>query len=116
MAVDESGRELTFAGYRDAVPAHGRLAWQSSESAPTRPSPGMLPTWFESMVLCLALSRLGAIQNPIIPIYRKREVGFIAKAGAADAPDHTGAVAGLRLRGDGEGDRQRDRMACRRWW
>jgi acyl-CoA synthetase (AMP-forming)/AMP-acid ligase II len=31
------------------------------------------------MVLAAALSRLGAVQNPILPIYRTREVGFIAR-------------------------------------
>src|SRR5207245_5887410 len=38
-----------------------------------------LPTWLESMVLVGALSRLGAVQNPIIPIYRGREVRFVAR-------------------------------------
>ena len=42
-----------------------------------------LPTWFESMVLVGALARLGAIQNPIIPIYREREVGFVTKQAGA---------------------------------
>ena len=76
MAVDEDGRTLTFGEYRDQVERvaaglHGRgigeddvVSWQ-------------LPTWFESMVLVAALSRLGAIQNPILPIYRSREVGFV---------------------------------------
>ena len=36
-----------------------------------------LPTWNESLVLVGALARLGARQNPLIPIYRDREVGFI---------------------------------------
>ena len=36
-----------------------------------------LPTWLESMVLVGALARLGAVQNPMLPIYREREVGFI---------------------------------------
>ena len=36
----------------------------------------VLPTWHESLVLAGALCRLGAVQNPIIPIYRDREVGF----------------------------------------
>ena len=36
-----------------------------------------LPTWNESLVLVGALARLGARQNPLIPIYRGREVGFI---------------------------------------
>jgi acyl-CoA synthetase (AMP-forming)/AMP-acid ligase II len=37
-----------------------------------------LPTILEAPVLLGALSRLGAVQNPIIPILRRREVGFIA--------------------------------------
>jgi len=36
------------------------------------------PSRFESLVLAGALSRLGAVQNPILPIYRHREVSFIA--------------------------------------
>ena len=38
-----------------------------------------LPTWTESAVLVGALCRLGAIQNPMLPIYRAREISFIAK-------------------------------------
>jgi len=38
-----------------------------------------LPTWTESAVLVGALARLGAVQNPMLPIYRYREVSFIAK-------------------------------------
>jgi cyclohexanecarboxylate-CoA ligase len=37
-----------------------------------------LPTWTESAVLVGALCRLGAIQNPMLPIYRAREISFIA--------------------------------------
>jgi cyclohexanecarboxylate-CoA ligase len=36
-----------------------------------------LPTTIEACVLMLALARLGAIQNPIIPLLRRREVAFI---------------------------------------
>jgi cyclohexanecarboxylate-CoA ligase len=36
-----------------------------------------LPTTIEACVLMMALARLGAIQNPIIPLLRRREVGFI---------------------------------------
>jgi acyl-CoA synthetase (AMP-forming)/AMP-acid ligase II len=82
MAVDEGNRTLTFAAYRDAVErtaaglaAHGVgtgdvITWQ-------------MPTWFESMTLTGALSRLGAVQNPILPIYREREVGFCAQQAGA---------------------------------
>src|SRR5258706_9957045 len=78
MAVDENGRRLTFAEYRaEAERTAAGLArigigegdvvsWQ-------------LPTWLESIVLVAALSRLGAIQNPMLPFYRAREVGFITK-------------------------------------
>src|SRR5438105_3686215 len=38
-----------------------------------------LPTWTESAVLVGALCRLGAVQNPMLPIYRAREIGFIAE-------------------------------------
>src|SRR5207244_7612676 len=38
-----------------------------------------LPTWTESAVLVGALCRLGAVQNPMLPIYRAREVSFIAR-------------------------------------
>lgn len=75
---DEDGRTLTFAEYRDAsvrmaAALHARgigegdvVSWQ-------------LPTWIEAMVLVGALARLGAVQNPILPIYREREVGFVVR-------------------------------------
>jgi acyl-CoA synthetase (AMP-forming)/AMP-acid ligase II len=75
LAVDEHDRSMTFAEYRAAAErvaagllalggGVGRVAWQ-------------LPTWTESMVLVAALSRLGATQVPMLPIYREREVRFI---------------------------------------
>src|SRR5262245_42993598 len=36
-----------------------------------------LPNWMESAALAAAIDRLGAVSNPIITIYREREVGFI---------------------------------------
>jgi cyclohexanecarboxylate-CoA ligase len=36
-----------------------------------------LPTTIEACVLMMALARIGAVQNPIIPLLRRREVGFI---------------------------------------
>lgn len=38
-----------------------------------------MPSTFEALILVGALSRLGARQNPILPIYRNREVGFIVE-------------------------------------
>jgi len=38
-----------------------------------------LPSWWEGAVLAVAIDSLGAIGNPILPIYRERELGFIAR-------------------------------------
>jgi acyl-CoA synthetase (AMP-forming)/AMP-acid ligase II len=77
-AVDEDGRTLTWAESKRAaeraaagfhalgVGAGDVVSWQ-------------LPTWLEAKVLVLALARLGAIQNPMLPIYREREVGFVVR-------------------------------------
>jgi cyclohexanecarboxylate-CoA ligase len=36
-----------------------------------------LPNWWETVVVFLATARLGAIANPLLPIFRERELGFI---------------------------------------
>ena len=79
LAHEDTGAELTFADYRDAClraaaglyADHG-VPWDTAVS-------WELPTWNESLVLVGALARLGARQNPLIPIYRGREVGFITE-------------------------------------
>jgi len=42
-----------------------------------------LPNWTETLVVLLAAARLGAVANPILPIYRRREVRFILAESAA---------------------------------
>jgi acyl-CoA synthetase (AMP-forming)/AMP-acid ligase II len=78
MAVDDTGRTLTFAEYRaqaeQAAAGLARLGIGEGDVVSWQ-----LPTWLESIVLVAALCRLGAIQNPMLPIYRQREVGFITK-------------------------------------
>ena len=39
----------------------------------------MLPNWYEAIVVQHAVMRLGAVSNPIVPIYRQREVSFILR-------------------------------------
>ena len=82
FAVDEDDRRLSFAGYRDAAL---RAASGLSRLGVTTDCAvsWMLPTWMDSLVLVAALARLGARQNPILPIYRGREVGFITHQSAA---------------------------------
>ncbi|MEX2556207.1 MAG: AMP-binding protein [Actinomycetota bacterium] len=78
LVVDERGDSLTFGGFRDQAEraAAGLLAMGVGEGTVVS---WQLPSWKESIVLVAALSRLGAVQNPILPIYREREVGFIVR-------------------------------------
>ncbi len=73
FGYDESNREMSFAQYRDAAV---RLAASLHERGVREGSAvsWILPTGLNALVLLAALSRLGAVQNPIIPIYRGREV------------------------------------------
>jgi len=76
MAVDERRRSLTFAHYRErcervaaglqtlGVTAEARVSWQ-------------LPTCLDALVLFGALARLQAVQIPLVPLYRDREMSFV---------------------------------------
>ncbi len=83
LVTDESGRSLTFGAYRDEVEAVAAGLQGLGIGADSVVS-WELPTWIESMVLVGALSRLQATQNPILHIYREREVGFIVKQAETD--------------------------------
>ncbi|HEY8526023.1 MAG TPA: AMP-binding protein [Acidimicrobiales bacterium] len=78
MAVDETGQRLTFGAYHDRAErvAAGLAELGVGEGDVVS---WVLPTWLDAMVLFGALRRLGAVQNPILPIYREREVGFIVR-------------------------------------
>jgi cyclohexanecarboxylate-CoA ligase len=77
-AVDEDGRTLTWAeakaGAKRAAAGLARMGIGTGDVVSWQ-----LPTWLESKLLVLALARLGAVQNPMLPIYREREVGFITR-------------------------------------
>jgi acyl-CoA synthetase (AMP-forming)/AMP-acid ligase II len=76
LAFDEQGRSLDFGTLRDGgervaaglietgLRPGSRIAW-------------MLPTRLESLLLTVALARLGCTQIPLIPIYGSRELRFI---------------------------------------
>ncbi|MFI7010389.1 class I adenylate-forming enzyme family protein [Streptomyces sp. NPDC050145] len=67
-----------------------------------------LPTRIETALLSFALARLGAVQSPVIPFYRDREVGFALRESGAEffaTPgvwrgfDHTAMAHRLGARG-----------------
>ena len=57
-----------------------------------------LPNWFEGAALVVALDRLGAISNPIITIYREREVTFACRQVRAKVLVVPGLVRGVDYR------------------
>ena len=79
MAVDEQGRTLDVPWSTATGASGSRPGSRRAASARARRVSWILPSRFEAFVLVGALARLGAVQNPILPIYRHREVGFIAR-------------------------------------
>ncbi len=75
ILFDGAGRSLTVGQLeRRALDAAGNLA-AAGVGEGTVVS-WQLPTWIDTVALSLALSRLGAVQNPILHVYREREVRF----------------------------------------
>jgi acyl-CoA synthetase (AMP-forming)/AMP-acid ligase II len=70
-------RELFDAGQRLAVGLHRRGLRRGDKAAV------QLPNWVEFIEVLTALSRLGVIMVPIMPIYRREDVGYVlSNAGA----------------------------------
>jgi acyl-CoA synthetase (AMP-forming)/AMP-acid ligase II len=82
LVIDEHGNQLTFHGLHDRAERAAAGLHALGVRCGTRVM-WMLPTWIETLVLSAALARLGAVQVPLIPVYRHREVGFIARQCAA---------------------------------
>ena len=76
FAVDEHDRTLDFATYRSECLRCAAGLSDRGVSADSHVS-WVLPTCLESLILIGALARLGARQNPILPIYGEREIRFI---------------------------------------
>jgi cyclohexanecarboxylate-CoA ligase len=78
VALDERDVELSFA----------QLAQRAGDTAGALAAAGVgsgtrvvwqLPTWLDALVVTAALSRLGAVQVPLLPIYREREVRVVLR-------------------------------------
>jgi cyclohexanecarboxylate-CoA ligase len=83
LLVDVEGRHVTCRAYRDESLRVASVLGELGIGRSTLVS-WILPTGIDALVLAAALSRLGAVQNPIIPIYREREVGHIVDEAAVD--------------------------------
>jgi cyclohexanecarboxylate-CoA ligase len=75
LLIAADGETLTCAQFRDRA---ARVAGGLHAMGVTTGSvvSWQLPTRIDTVVLSMALARLGAVQNPIIHLYREREVGF----------------------------------------
>jgi cyclohexanecarboxylate-CoA ligase len=82
MLLDERDRRVTFAELRARAERVAAGLFTLGIGAGT-PVTWQLPTRIEAVLLSLALARLGAVQNPILPIYREREVGAVLAETAA---------------------------------
>lgn len=78
FTVDERDRRTTFREYRDAA-LRCAAGLRAKGIGPESMVSWMLPTSWDSLVLVAGLARIGAVQNPILPIYRHKEVGFITR-------------------------------------
>lgn len=78
VLLDDFGRSLTNAQLRAAALTTAAALAARGVGVDTIVS-WQLPTTLEAMVTMVALARLGAIQNPILPIWRESEVSFVTQ-------------------------------------
>ncbi len=102
MLLDEHDRQLSFAEYkREAERVAAGLA-ELGVGPGSRVS-YQLPTRFETIILMGSLARLGATQNPLLPIYRERELAFCLRQTCAEhfiTPGRWGGVDFAALAAD----------------
>ncbi|RAU99330.1 cyclohexanecarboxylate-CoA ligase [Mycobacterium colombiense] len=76
VLADDYGRHLTCAQLRDSALTCAAALAQRGIRTGTVVS-WQLPTTLETMVVMAALTRLGAVQNPVLPIWRESELRFV---------------------------------------
>ncbi|MDJ1134064.1 class I adenylate-forming enzyme family protein [Streptomyces iconiensis] len=87
-------RTLTFGGLRDRA-ERVAAGLHALGVAPGDTVAWQLPTRIETVVLSLALARLGVRQTPVIPVYRDREVTLALRATGAAYYAHPGQWRGF---------------------
>jgi acyl-CoA synthetase (AMP-forming)/AMP-acid ligase II len=76
VLADDFGRSLTCEELRDAASRTAAAFFEHGVTDGTVVT-WQLPTTLETMVVMVALTRLGAVQNPVLPIWRESEVRFV---------------------------------------
>ncbi len=76
MLIDASDRSVTFGEFADRV-ERVAAGLQARGIGPGTAVTWQLPTRIESILVAIALARLGAHQSPILHLYREREVGAV---------------------------------------
>src|SRR3984957_5507583 len=74
----DHGRSFSRIQLRDAAEAAAEALSGRGVNTSTVVS-WQLPTTIEAVVLLVALARIGAVQNPLIPFLREREVSFLTQ-------------------------------------
>lgn len=78
----QDDRTLTFGELRDRGERVAAGLWGMGVRPGTVVA-WQLPTRVETVLLSFALTRIGAVQSPVIPFYRDREVGFALRGSEA---------------------------------
>jgi cyclohexanecarboxylate-CoA ligase len=82
IAIVDGATRLSFAALvRDAERVATGLA--ALGVGPGEAVAVQLPNWHETIVIYLAIARLGAVLTPVLPIHRQREVAFILREAGA---------------------------------
>jgi acyl-CoA synthetase (AMP-forming)/AMP-acid ligase II len=84
LLLDERGVELTTSGLRDRALRVAAALHADHGVGPGTRVAWIRPTWIDAAVFACAMARLGAVQIPIVPIWREREVGFITSEAGAE--------------------------------
>ena len=78
VLADDYGRTLTTGQLRDSALRHAAALHSLGIGSGSIVS-WQLPSTLEAMVVMVSLARIGAVQNPVLPILREREVRFITE-------------------------------------
>lgn len=94
-ALRDCPEKTAVVAYRDGQPDALRLSYRELHRRVDRVARGLvqlgvgksdvvtyqLPNWWEFVVLVLACARIGAVSNPVMPIFRQHELNFMLNFG-----------------------------------